>query len=205
MKRILVPTDFSECAGYAADVAVLLAKQSKATIYFLHLAVDYTGPSHVPGKSTLKVHPSIGHARFKMDQLLKMAGEHGVEAKAEFVLGSGQEEIEDYIKPLAIDWLVMGSHGATGIREAIIGSKTQHVIRNVQIPSLVIKRPLKKITLKNILFASTFRYDVYDALKPSVEFAKLWNGSLHMLFINLLNHLIEENVARLMMVKQITI
>src|SRR5688572_1592265 len=36
MKRILVPTDFSSCAGKALDYAVCLAKKAKAEIILLH-------------------------------------------------------------------------------------------------------------------------------------------------------------------------
>lgn len=203
MRRILVPTDFSTCAGLAVDTALLLAKQTGADLLFLHLAIDKGGLSRVSGKPLVYTDTEIGQARHKLDLLVKRAENEGVNAKSELVMGSGQEKIEDYIKPYAIDWLVMGSHGATGLREKIIGSKTQQVIRNVKVPSLVVKRPLIKGIIKDIVFASTFKYDVGHALKVASHFVSMWNGTLHLLFVNLLNHLIEEKVARLMMTKQI--
>ena len=48
------------------------------------------------------------------------------------------EQIERYIKPLNIDFVVMGSHGATGIRELVIGNNTQRIVRKSSIPVLVI-------------------------------------------------------------------
>jgi len=203
MKRILVPTDFSECAGFAVETALVLARQSKSTVYFLHLAIDQVGPAHVPGKTVTVRDTETGRAKYELEQLVKKAEALGVVAKTELVLGSGQEKIEDYIKPLGIDWLVMGSHGATGIREAIIGSKTQHVIRHIKVPSLVVKRPLGNAEFRNIVFASTFKNDMHLALKVAVEFSRFWNGSIHLLFVNMLNHLIDDKVANLMMSKQI--
>lgn len=202
MKRILVPTDFSECADSASDAAILLAKKSNAELYFLHLTIDPRGPSHVPGKSVAYEETELGQAKYKLDQLVKKAETAGLVAKSELVLGNGQERIEDYIDTFGIDWMVMGSHGATGIREAIIGSKTQHVIRNIKVPSLVVKHVLSQSHLSNVVFASTFKEDVSQALAVVVDFAKMCNSTVHLLFINLYNHLIDEDVARMMMIKQ---
>ena len=203
MKRILVPTDFSDCANSAAQMALQLAMKNGAELLYLHLAIDEESLPHVPGTPTAVIGHEIGQARYKLDNLVHVAEAHGVHAKSELVIGAGSERIEDYIDPFAVDWLVMGSHGATGIREAIIGSKTQHVIRNIQIPSLVVKnKPTNKL-LARIVFASTFKEDASYALRIVSEFSKLMGCSLHLLFINLLSHLIDEKVARLMMMKQI--
>lgn len=202
MKRILVPTDFSQCASNASDAAIRLAKASGATLYFLHLTVEPNSPSHVPGKPAVQVETEIGQARYWLDQLVGKAESAGVVAKGELVIGNGQERIEDYVEPFGIDFLVMGSHGATGIRETVIGSKTQHVIRNIRVPSLVIKRPIERANFSNLLFASTFKSDVGEALAVTANFAKLWQSTIHLLFINLIEHLIDEDVAHMMMIKQ---
>ena len=202
MKRILVPTDFSPCANAAAEVAMQLAKRSGADIYFLHLAIDNAGPASVPGKSVITNDPEIGQIRQNLDQLVKAAEADGINAKQELYLGTGQEKIEDFIKPYQIDWLVMGSHGATGIREMIIGSKTQRVIRNIKVPSIVVKHMPEKAEIEHIVFASNFKKDTSHSLNIVVDFSRLWDARLHLLFVNLFSHLIEENVARLMMAKQ---
>lgn len=196
MKRILVPTDFSECAHNASEVAIDLAKRSGGEIVFLHLAINPDGPSHVKGEVISGSRAEIGQERAAMDNLVSHAIREGIGAHEAFVIGNGQERIEDYIKPYNIDWLVMGSHGATGIRELVIGSRTQHVIRNVDIPTLVIKNPPINTAPKHIVFASTFRKDVAAALTPVVSYAKMWNASLDLLFINMMSHLIDEEVAR---------
>lgn len=184
MQRILVPTDFSECANAAAEIAMRLAKLSGAEIYFLHLAVDVN-------QSVL--------AKDNLDLLVRAAEVDGIKAKQQLVMGTGHERIPDYIQPFKIDFLVMGSHGAAGIREMVIGSKTQYVIRNINIPSLVVKQMPEKLELKHIVFASDFKRDCSSSLEEVIAFSRLWHSRLHLLFINLLNHLIEENVARLMM------
>lgn len=203
MKRILVPTDFSECATVASDMALLVARRLGAELLFLHLGIDKSGYAHVPGKSITHVDAESGQARYQLDLLVRKAEAAGVKARAELVLGSGREKIEDYIAPYQIDGLVMGSHGATGFRETIIGSNTQRVIRNATVPALVVKTPFVKAEIENIVFASRFKEDVNAAITLTVDFASNWNAKIHLLFVNLVSHLIDDRIARLMMSKEV--
>lgn len=202
MKRILVPTDFSDCANAASEVALQLAKRSGAEIFFLHLAIGRKESAKAPQKSIAYTDSEIGLAKFKLDQLVYAAEADGIKSKPELVIGTGQERIEDFIKPYKIDWLVMGSHGATGIRERIIGSKTQYTIRNLQVPSIVVKHMPAKSTLDHIVFASHFKKDNSHSLGEVINFARIWNARVHLLFINTLGHLIDDKIARLMMSEQ---
>lgn len=202
MKKILVPTDFSSCAQAAATVALQIAVKSKGELFFLHLALDKASKPLVPGIEIPVVAPGMGIEQHELNQLVKRAEAMGIAARAILVRGNGSERIEDYIQPYQIDFLVMGSHGVTGIREKIIGSKTQRALRHVQVPSLVVKYTIESFLPRHIVFASTFKKDHSGALKPVVKFSSLWKSTIHLLFINLLDHLIEENTAREMMASQ---
>lgn len=201
MKKIGVPTDFSDCAGAASDLALHLAKQSMAELLYLHLEIDPTSPPHVPGEPAALVDHEIGQAKYKLSQLVKRAESLGISAKSELVLGSGQEKIQDYIQPFGIDWLVMGSHGATGIRETLIGSKTQHVVKHASVPALVVKRLPPNFKLRNIVFASTFKEDATHALQVVTAFCQLFHCRLHLLFVNMISQLVDEKMARMLMKK----
>ncbi len=202
LKNILVPTDFSDCADTAAAAAIKLANHSGAKIHFLHLAIDQTGSGHVPGNVLVAETKKVRDARAKLYQLVRTAEAEGVQAKPELVLGTGAEHIENYLKPFNIDLLVMGSHGATGIREKIIGSHTQHVIRHCTIPSVVVKLEPARFPPKNMVYASTFKPEHDHALRQVVNFARYWDASLHLLFINSIEHPVEENQAHNRMEKE---
>ncbi len=182
MKQILVPTDFSDCAQAASDFAIQLAVVSGSELVFLHLAIDHY-PKSASGIPREIVAHEVQQERYKLQKLVSQAEAAKVSAKYELILGNGQEHIEDYIKPFEIDWMVMGSHGATGIREAIIGSKTQHVLRYVDIPCLVIKQKVDAIP-RNILLASTFTHNSHSEIKEAVNYASLVGGMMHLLHIN---------------------
>ena len=182
MKRILVPTDFSDCANAASDMAIQLACKSEAEIIYLHLAIDHYPPAIATGTPVDIVAHEVGQERYKLQQLVSKAEASGVKSKYELVLGNGQEEIEDYSEPFDADWLIMGSHGATGIRETIIGSRTQHVIRKITIPCIVVKYPTKKLPTE-ILFASTFKKDNPQAFQEVLAYCRLIEGNLNLLYL----------------------
>jgi nucleotide-binding universal stress UspA family protein len=189
MKNILVPTDFSDCANNAARAAMLVATKFKADIHFLHITPYTDETMHVPhGTKPSMTNPQKGHAQNELNLLVAKATHLGLKATPLLVFDKGGERIENYIKPLMIDLIVMGSHGATGIRELVIGSNTQRVVRHSSVPVLVIKNLIGGLfKIENILFASTFEEDTTKAFGIVAGFAKLWKATVHILFINFID------------------
>ncbi len=109
------------------------------------------------------------------------------------VFDKGNERIENYIRPLDIDLVVMGSHGASGIRELVIGSNTQRVVRHATVPVLVVKNKIKEpFNIDRIIFASTFATDTISDFDQVARFAKLWNATLDILFVNFKDKVIDQ-------------
>lgn len=196
MKKILVPTDFSSCSSDALRVAVELAKHSGAELFLLHLE-RVMNVVHAAGS------PEDEQIRDSRNQLFRLADEterSGMNVHTIFVEDSGLEFIEDYVEPYGIDFIVMGSHGQSGIRQEIIGSNTRRLVRKVKVPVLVVKSMSDQYSeISKILFASAFRKDNRHQLSSLLDFAKTFNASVHFLFLNLFYHLIhEEQINKIM-------
>jgi len=190
MKKILVPTDFSACAENAISVAIEIAKRAGAQIVFQHLFPDNSGSMHTLKPEAQAVqhksqNEALGHAKAKLDELVIRAEHVGLAATPLLVMNKGIDKIENYIEPLGIDLVVMGSHGATGIRELILGTNTQRVVRHATAPIVVVKNKPDKIEFSSILFASTFHEDPALVLQTPVKLASLWNGTVHLLYVGL--------------------
>jgi len=198
MKNILVPTDFSDCAANASNVALEIAKKAKAKIYFIHShrAFDAGGHAHMHGGKHGGHHsghharhsisdPSEGHAKNELSKLVKAVERLGLEADQILLRNAGQERILSYIASLKIDFVVMGSHGTQGMRELFIGSNTQRMVRESPVPVLVIKKDIKKFEVKNMVFASTFMEDVHKPFMKIIEFADLMKAQIHLLTVNM--------------------
>jgi len=193
MKRILVPTDFSDCAINAVDVAIQLAKKTKAEVHFLHTMYTPVEWVKLPLEKELQ-HPeikaAIGLAKNELNKLEKRAEKLGVKASSMLVFDRGREEIEKHAKPAKYDLLVMGSHGVKGVKE-IVGSNTQKVLRYSQVPVLVVKGKAKSFDYKTILFASDFSAEAHKCFKSVVAFAEILGAKIQLLYVNV-PHLFRE-------------
>lgn len=186
MKNILVPTDFSATANRAADVAIAIAQEARAEIHFLHIQItpvtwvqlDKEKEKQYP--ETLK---AIGHANSSLDELVKMAEQKGLKAKKFLVFDVGREEILKHIPHHQHDFVVMGSHGASGMKEVFVGTNAQKMLREAKVPILIIK---EKSTwpLKNVVFASNFEEDVLGPFHTVIEIADLHKSNMHLLYVN---------------------
>lgn len=195
MKKILVPTDFSPCANAATAVAMALARKANAELYFLHICMDPAAG----GYSKVKPQESneyVAHSKSELARLVSRAEHLGLRAIPELVLERGEDKIENYIEPYHIDFIVMGSHGASGVKEALLGSHTQRIIRHVHVPVLVTKSEDHTFNIRNILFASSFKHRENDVFREVVSFAKLWDARIHLVYINFIQHPVSTDVAR---------
>jgi nucleotide-binding universal stress UspA family protein len=196
MRKILVPTDFSVCAHAATEVAVELALKYKAEIYFLHISPEPVLVTHVPNVQGELQAEELSHAKSELAQLIIHTERKGVRATPILVQDSGNEKIENYVAPYEIDLIVMGSHGVKGIREFILGSNTQRLVRHVHVPVLVIKESPRSFSIKNILFASAFQSDNMAQFNVVAELARVWNATINIVFINFNDNLIPFETAK---------
>jgi nucleotide-binding universal stress UspA family protein len=188
MKCILVPTDFSDCAKSAVSAAIALASKLRAEIHFLHIT-EGPSPAHIPKANDIPLKNSQEvYARNELSLLVALAAKAGVTAAPVLVFDKGNDKIENYIGPLGIDLIVMGSHGAKGIRELVIGSNAQRLIRHSPVPVLVVKKLINdSFKMESIVFASTFKEDVTQPLAQVVNLARLFRARVQILFVNFID------------------
>ncbi len=132
IRTILCPTDFSEYANYAIPYAVSIARRYKAKIIFLHIV------------GLTVQHPELLIQNFPD---LNLYHEHSGEIQVERIVGRDVEP-ENSIVRLAeeyqADLIIMGTHGARGMRRVQIGNVTEEVVRRSITPVLTITHPVHK-------------------------------------------------------------
>jgi nucleotide-binding universal stress UspA family protein len=195
MKKILVPTDFSPCATAAAAIAMALAKKSNAELYFLNICRDPAAGGYAKVKPQER-NEHVAHSKNELTRVVSRAEHLGIRATHVLVLERGEDKIENYIEPYNIDFIVMGSHGASGVKEALVGSNTQHIIRHVHVPVLVVKQENPDFHIKNILFASSFKHNENGVFREVVNFAKMVDARVHLVYINFIQDSVSAEVAR---------
>ena len=187
MKNILVPTDFSPLANSASEYALKIAQKAKAEIHFLHILwtpVDWVKLDLEKEKNYPETLKQIGHAKNELNQWKKQAEDLRLKVRIIITFDTGRDEIIKHVSSYHHDFVVMGSHGASGARETFIGSNAQKIIRNATVPVLVIKEKPPRFPMKSIVFASSFEEDVKEHFHNVVDFADLMESDIHLVYIN---------------------
>jgi nucleotide-binding universal stress UspA family protein len=187
MKKILVPTDFSDCAENATDIAFNLAEKFGSELHFYHyvnLPLDWIYLDVANGGISPNLSSQTYEANQKLKDLAKRAESRDIKCITHLNYDSSSSAISTYATKNSISLIVMGSHGAKGAKEFFIGSNAQMVVRNADIPVLIIKHKTEKFEIPNILFVSDFEEEMIRPFEDVVAFAESLGAKIHLLFIN---------------------
>lgn len=188
MKKILVPTDFSEQAGYAAEVAASIARKTDAELHLLHI-IDIPNYSDNP---RFPVVPESGvlakQAKERMEEITGAPYFKGLTLIETIEFDSTYQRIIEKVKEDEIDLVVIGSHGTSGIERFLIGSTTEKVIQFSPCLVLTIRERIENFDIKSIVFASNFFGEVSEGFNKVQEFADIYNAKIHLLKVNTRHH-----------------
>ncbi len=141
-KQILCPTDFSETANLALQYAKVMAERFQSRLLVLY-AEAYEPPPYFTADQQKSLVKAQARSR-------KAAAVH-LSRQAKELLGESVEAetiiVEDHpalgiLKTAAsrgVDWIVMGTHGRSGWRRAMLGSTTERVLRETEKPVLTVR------------------------------------------------------------------
>lgn len=151
MQKILFPTDFSENAAYALDYAVELINQIETA----HLTIMHTFnlPSNVSTITSFEGHLQMD-AESEMNQVVNRIQPmlaQGIVLQTVIKRGDAISSIGQLAN--AYDLVIMGTQGASGLKEIFLGSITNGVMKNTETPILAIPKNYTFKPLKNIVLS----------------------------------------------------
>jgi nucleotide-binding universal stress UspA family protein len=187
MKKILVPVDFSKPAENALRIAAELSRKNNAELHVLHV-VEMAETLFGTEQFNVNDEQIIFFMKMAKKRFAKFLNKpylEGLKVIDNVEVGSPTIAIKEMIKDEKIDLLVMGSNGASGIDEILIGSNTEKVVRHSDVPVLVVKQDFEKLEINDIVFASNFEEENLNAFKNAKTFADSFDAQLHLLYVNL--------------------
>ena len=148
IRRILVPTDFSESADAALAYAKTLAGCLGASLHLLHVYTDPYGPSVYVPEVYVPVPPeareqALENARARLAERLDAEEETRFRGTCEVVTGLTAKEIVKYAADHEMTLIVMGTHGRRGVAHLLLGSVAEHVVRTAPCPVLTVRGTAK--------------------------------------------------------------
>jgi nucleotide-binding universal stress UspA family protein len=132
-KKILLPTDFSEGSHDAATYSIELCKILNAKIYVSHV-VDvgtlgvYTASSYLPTKPVIEEITATAEKSLK-EFVKNIPAELVAESYVHSDLSPVAQTICRDAEKRGVDWIVMSTHGRTGLNRVMIGSVAEKVVR----------------------------------------------------------------------------
>jgi universal stress protein A len=135
--KIMCAFEFDGNSTAALLLSGTLAKESNATLYVLHIARVPTQDMDVP--LPFDSHPRWEtEARSRLTEIVKKNLELEVHCVIEVRSGVPDLDIVRAARDLGVDLIVMVTHGRTGLEHFVLGSVTEHVIRDATCPVLVL-------------------------------------------------------------------
>jgi nucleotide-binding universal stress UspA family protein len=143
VKHILFPTDFSDGNDAALAYASLLAAESGGTLHILHVddlqdvgadmaEFGYTCGTPWDYRDRAKVLDELEAVRPTVD---------GVPYEHHYRRGTAATQIVRFAESQAVDFVVMASHGRSGLARIVMGSVAEEVMRKAPCPVLIVKQP----------------------------------------------------------------
>jgi nucleotide-binding universal stress UspA family protein len=188
MKKIIVPTDFSDQAAQALKFAVDIASQSKGEIRLAHvvdlpmLKDSIISPTIYVDDSIVK--ESTAKAQKGFDKALAKYADSGVKIKTSVEYGNPSMSIIKLIEDKQADLVVMGTKGAAGLKEIFVGSNTEKIVRGARVPVISLPKASKIETVKNIVFPNSLRDDDEVLTLHLKALQNFFKATLHIVYIN---------------------
>lgn len=186
MKSILVPTDFSANADNAIMYALEMNKKFNAKISLFHSYFIPVYAAEVPMNvpSLVELKNDAMKALEKVREKINMSFP-GNKFMIETSVAEGipDDEISAVAEKKKPDLLIMGTKGARGLREVLIGTTTASVMKNINCPIIAVPSEAKFREIKKIVFATNYAENDFENIESVIDFAKHYNAEVIILHI----------------------
>lgn len=169
MTRILLPTDFSKNALNAIRYALTLYKDTKCTFYLLnsymppvyHTEYLMGSPAQI-GLGDIVQQNSMSAMEELKEQLVRDFNNPLHTFITHTALNVLSSEVTRTVQAEGIDIVIMGTQGATGAKEILLGTNTVHVIKNAQCPVMAIPSGFEYEIPEQVLFPTDYEVSLNE-------------------------------------------
>ncbi len=144
-RKILAPIDGSEPSRRGLAEAVKIAGSLGATLRILHVVDErliYPGDAPIVYDDPALIDGLREGGRKKLAEAERFVASHGLKCESELIETAGAQAAAIIVQR-AREWgaelIVMGTHGRRGVRRLIMGSDAEHVVRQADVPVLLVR------------------------------------------------------------------
>lgn len=139
IKKVLIPTDFSEISDQVIEIALFMVKKFEAHLVFLHVMERIDHPRDMTALFDDGYEQLEARGLITLNKLIVMAKQQGIEAQSELKEGVPYIEIVKLAKQMEADLIILGTHGRGGLSHMFMGSQAERVVRMAPCPVTTIR------------------------------------------------------------------
>ena len=143
LRKILLPTDFSQNSRTAQEYACALAEQFGAELHVLYVLQDVTLIMPEPGAMFAIPALNVEEVRLSAEKMLQTIPDEAWSQGKTIVratrMGTPFHEIVGYAADNDVDLIVLSTHGRTGLPHVLLGSVAEKVVRKACCPVLTVR------------------------------------------------------------------
>ena len=181
IKKILVPTDFSETATAALNQAVFMAKAAKAHLEILYvIEPEMNFSANIPMPQSENYYESLNeNLLVKLKKIAEdIKNKNSIEVSYQTKYNGVYKNVCAVATDNDFDLIIMGTHGNSGVSEFFAGSNASKVIAHAECPVITIQKSYDK-NFKNIILPIRSDVDSRQKVDYVYEIAKLFSSTVH--------------------------
>jgi nucleotide-binding universal stress UspA family protein len=191
VERILLATDFSQCAARAQEYALFFAQTYSAKLDILHVLEFQPGMDPEYHINTLYLEELRKDAARQLEEFVRRAAQQGLTATQREVLGIPSQRINEAAEEAHADLVVLGTHGRTGLEHILLGSTAERVVKGAPCPVLTVRLAREREamagrtppSIQRILVPVDFSDCSMEAWEYALQVAKQFQATVTLLHV----------------------
>lgn len=197
MKKILVPCDFSYSAKQAYAFALEMASKTNAELYVLKV-IDFPFSYESAYASGHYYHEAellkqLQNEANKDFESLRKATKPYERIHFSALQGPVVQTVLTYVENQEIDLVVMGTQGVSGMKEILVGSNTEKIVRFCKVPVIAIRNPIGMHSIKNIVVPTDLETVSEVYIEKLKQMQSMFDAKLHLLLVSTKYRLFHSN------------
>ena len=184
---LLFPTDFSESANHALEYALKMLEKAEGHLVFYHAYHLPTVDSTMDNLMLARMEEDARQTAYT--QLLRYAQQSadrqqrrtGVDLSytVDVSPGYATEGLPEAIYRHKVDYVVLGTKGATGLEKNLLGSNAADAVEKLSVPLLIVPEGGRYHALKRIVYATDGSTEDMEYIGALLEFARIFDSQIH--------------------------
>ncbi|MDT8394023.1 MAG: universal stress protein [Bacteroidales bacterium] len=202
MKKILVPTDFSDTSEKGLSLAIDIVEHMQAKIILLNVIYPPEGSGFAAtgdvntayqGEAAHFMAALVRKNKARLEKLIGKYKNRSVEITPQIDFENKVHGLNNFVEENNVDLIVMGTRGSKSLTEYFIGSHTENIIKVSNCPVISIKSEIENFYPDSIVMAIDIKNCEEEEILQLQKFTKKFDSKVH--FLHVLDDGIETDQA----------